>query len=208
MAMPHVVVRLYTDSGPLAGKIRESEAEVREIMFGVPGFRAYSFVDTGSGALSITACDDKAGTDASVQRAAEWIKANLPDAKIAAPRIIEGEGMFRIEGKSDGPKPRVVVTIFHGPPPEGARESESDLREALSGVAGFRAYSAIHCGPKGVTVLVCDDQASIEACTPAILEIYQTMFPETDAKVRSGEYPAEVIAGDGAFRFTAQSVPA
>jgi hypothetical protein len=205
--MPHVVMRLYTDSGPLAGKIRQSEAEVREIMFGVPGFRAYSFVDTGSGALSITACDDKAGTDASIQRAAEWIKANLPDVKIAAPRIIEGDGMFRIEGKVDGQtRPRVVVTIFHGPPPEGARESESDLRGALSGVAGFRAYSAIDCGLKGVTVLACDDQAGIEACTPAIQNIYQTRFPETDAKVQSGEYRAEIIEGDGAFRFTAQSV--
>src|SRR5262245_58780008 len=40
-AMPHAVVRLYTDSGPLIGMLKERQDEVRDIMTGVPGFMSY-----------------------------------------------------------------------------------------------------------------------------------------------------------------------
>jgi hypothetical protein len=45
--------------------------------------------------VSITACDDKAGCDESSRRAAEWVRTNLPNAKIAPPQVIEGEGVLR-----------------------------------------------------------------------------------------------------------------
>jgi hypothetical protein len=79
----------------LVSKIQESEAEVRELLSSVPGFRSYGFVDTGRGAFSVTTCEDKEGTDESSRRAAEWIRTNMPGVKIAPPQIIEGEGVLR-----------------------------------------------------------------------------------------------------------------
>src|SRR6478609_336507 len=99
-AMPHAVVRVYTDSGPLIGVLREREDEVRGIMTSVPGFIGYGIMDTGKGAVSVTICQDKAGTDESIQRAARWIKENLPDATIDPPQIFEGDNVvsFNAEG--------------------------------------------------------------------------------------------------------------
>jgi len=101
--MVHVGLRLYTEAGELIGKIRDSEAEVRELLGSIPGFRAYGIVDTvGGGAISSTACDDKAGCDESSRRAAEWVKTNLPNAKIARPQVIEGEGVIRFTAAEVG----------------------------------------------------------------------------------------------------------
>jgi len=93
--MPHVVLRLYRESGDLISKIKASEAEIRELLTSVPGFRSYGIVDTGGGAFSITTCEDKAGTDESSRRAAEWIRSNMPGVNIAPPQIVEGEGVLR-----------------------------------------------------------------------------------------------------------------
>jgi hypothetical protein len=42
----------------------------------------------------------------------------------------------------------------------------------------------------------------------AVQHIHQTRFPEAEARVRSGEVASEIIEGEGALRFAAQSVPA
>jgi hypothetical protein len=39
----------------------------------------------------VTVCDNKAGADASIQGAAEWIRQNLPDVAGTPPEITEGE---------------------------------------------------------------------------------------------------------------------
>lgn len=39
----------------------------------------------------MTICEDKAGTDESVRRAAEWVRANLSGASISPPEISEGD---------------------------------------------------------------------------------------------------------------------
>jgi hypothetical protein len=89
--MAHVVVRIYPEAAPLVAVAREREAEIRERMRGVPGFRLYAIIDTGGGLLSLTSCEDKAGTDASNARAAEFVKAEAPaDFTVAPPQIIEG----------------------------------------------------------------------------------------------------------------------
>ena len=197
--MPHVVVRLYTDSGPLIGKIRESEAEVREIMTAVPGFRAYSIIDTGGGALSVTACEDKAGCDESIRRAAEWIKTNLPGANIAPPQIVEGEGVFRIEHRVSEKPPHVAVRVFSEPAPNGIREREADIREIMTGTPGFRAFSAIDNGSGGVTITACDDKASTDECSRRMREWVQATFPQAAPRT------PQIIEGEGVFRFTAQA---
>jgi len=57
----------------------------------VPGFVAYYLLQSADGGSSITLCQDKAGTDASSQRAAEWIRQNMPEAAGSPPEVTEGD---------------------------------------------------------------------------------------------------------------------
>jgi hypothetical protein len=200
----HIVVRLYTDSGPLVGKIRESEAEVRAIMAEVPGFQRYGFADTGSGAVSITVCEDKAGCDESVRRAAEWIKANLPDADIAPPQIFEGESAVHIQHRVAPEQPHIVVRLFNvgvfNPAVTLLREGEAEIRELTTGLPGFRSYSVIDTGTGGVSILVGDDKASTD-------EVARHVGPWIEARLPDLP-PVQRIEAEGVFRFTAEDVAA
>ena len=156
--MPHLVVRLYPESGDLISKIRERESEVREIMGGVPGLVTYGLAETAGGAFSITVCEDQAGTDESTRRAAAWIKANMPDAQIAPPRVLEGEGVWVVQGQVDESQPHLVMRLFSQPPPDMVRQAEADVRGLLADVPGFRLCSVTDCGSSGMNLLVCDDK--------------------------------------------------
>jgi hypothetical protein len=91
----HTVVRRYDNATQLFDELRNREQDVREVIMGSPGFVSYLLVRTDNGGMSITTCQDKAGTDESSRRAAEWIKQNLPNISGATPMITEGEVMFR-----------------------------------------------------------------------------------------------------------------
>src|SRR5258707_9677767 len=91
----HTVVRRYDNATLLFDDLRSREQDVREVIMGSPGFVSYLLVRTDNGGMSITTCHDKAGTDESSRRAAEWIKQNLPNISGATPMITEGEVMFR-----------------------------------------------------------------------------------------------------------------
>jgi len=70
----------------------ERQSEVKEVISSVPGFRAYYGVNTGNGGVvTVTVCDDEAGTSESSRRAAEWVRNNVSDLTIGPPEIIEGE---------------------------------------------------------------------------------------------------------------------
>ena len=88
----YLVVRSY--SGPGASELfdllGERQGEVKELISGVPGFVSYAAARTGDDAgVTVTACQDKAGTDESSRRAAEWVKENVGTTG-AAPTITEG----------------------------------------------------------------------------------------------------------------------
>ena len=56
---------------------------------GVPGFVSYAAFRTADGGRTVTACQDKAGTDESSNRAAAWVKENMT-ASVDPPEIAEG----------------------------------------------------------------------------------------------------------------------
>jgi hypothetical protein len=88
----YAVVRRYAGASQLADALVRSQDEVTTLLKGVPGFKAYYALRTGAGAVAtMTVCDDKAGTDESIRRAAEWVRNNLSGASIGAPEISEGE---------------------------------------------------------------------------------------------------------------------
>jgi hypothetical protein len=56
---------------------------------GVPGFVSYAAFRSGDGGMTVTVCQDKAGTDESSRRAAEFVKENLGTTG-NPPEITEG----------------------------------------------------------------------------------------------------------------------
>jgi heme-degrading monooxygenase HmoA len=88
----YVVVRRYAGASALVDVMVQREQEVRDLISTVPGFRAYYAARTGGGGvMTVTVCDSKEGTDESVHRAADWVRANTAGASIGPPEIAEGE---------------------------------------------------------------------------------------------------------------------
>jgi hypothetical protein len=84
-------IRRYAGDTALADQLVEHEDEVRSLISGVRGFRAYYLVRGEDATASITICDDRMGTDESNRIAAEWLRENLPNAAKKAPQITAGD---------------------------------------------------------------------------------------------------------------------
>lgn len=88
----HAVVRSYSGSGAseLVDKIVAGREDVQRLISGVQGFVSYTLVRTADGFVTVTVCQDKAGTDESVTAARDWIAANASDVGAPAPAVSEG----------------------------------------------------------------------------------------------------------------------
>ena len=87
----YTVVRQYDAAGELGDLMVQRADEVNEVIGTVPGFVAYYAARDGDQMTSITVCNDRAGVEESSRRAAAWVKENLPNAKIGAPVVRQGE---------------------------------------------------------------------------------------------------------------------
>jgi hypothetical protein len=92
----HAVVRSYSGQGAaeLFDLLGQREEDVKALISGVPGFVTYSAVRTGDGGVTVTVCEDKAGTDESSQRAAQWVSENL-SGNATPPAISEGDTVLQ-----------------------------------------------------------------------------------------------------------------
>ena len=83
--MIHAVVRSYSGAGAkeLFDLLARRKEDVEALIRGVTGFVAYTLVQTPDGGISVTVCQDKAGTDESLQRAREWIQANASETGVS-----------------------------------------------------------------------------------------------------------------------------
>lgn len=93
----YTVVRQYSGQGAsqLFDELESKISEVERIIRGVSGLVSYSLVRTGDGGLTVTVCQDKAGTDESVRLAADWVKENI-SFEVNPPVISEGETPLHI----------------------------------------------------------------------------------------------------------------
>jgi hypothetical protein len=76
----YVVVRSYSGEGAseLFDLLGQRTEDIKNLIGGVPGFVSYAAVRTGADSgVTVTVCQDKAGTDESSRRAAEWVKDNV-----------------------------------------------------------------------------------------------------------------------------------
>ncbi|HUO70709.1 MAG TPA: hypothetical protein VMU39_08030 [Solirubrobacteraceae bacterium] len=88
----YLVVRSYSGAGAseLFDLLGERQDEVKDLISGVPGFISYAAARTGGDTgVTVTVCQDKAGTDESSRRAADWVKENVSTAG-TVPTISEG----------------------------------------------------------------------------------------------------------------------
>jgi hypothetical protein len=87
----YVVVRSYAGQGAseLFDLMGQREEDVKSLISGVPGFVSYAAFRSGDGGMTVTTCQDKAGTDESSQRAAAWVKENV-STTVSPPTVTEG----------------------------------------------------------------------------------------------------------------------
>ena len=83
----HATMRYYAGNTGLADELAGRGDEVRSLMGSVPGFQAYYLVKLDDATVTITVCDDEAGTAESTRVAAEWIKENMPDLTASPPML-------------------------------------------------------------------------------------------------------------------------
>ena len=88
----HAVVRTYSGKGAkeLFDVLEKRKSEVDSLMRPIKGFVSYTLARSGDGGFSVTICQDKAGTDASIQAAREWIAKNAGNTGAGAPKVSEG----------------------------------------------------------------------------------------------------------------------
>ena len=87
------VIRSYAGPGAkeLFDLIVERRDEIEKLLRGVTGFVSYSVIQTRGGGATVTVCQEKAGTDESMQVARDWVATNGAHLKAAAPTVTEGD---------------------------------------------------------------------------------------------------------------------
>ena len=87
----HVVIRGYSGQGAseLFDLLGQREEDVRPVLSGVAGFVSYAAFRTDAGGTTVTVCQDKAGTEVSSRRAAEWVRGNV-STTVDPPTITKG----------------------------------------------------------------------------------------------------------------------
>lgn len=86
----HVTMRYYPGNSDLADQLVARADEIRSVIGEVAGFRAYYLVKLDDATVSITVCDDEAGTAESTRVASEWIRENMPDLASSPPMVSSG----------------------------------------------------------------------------------------------------------------------
>jgi hypothetical protein len=85
-------VRDYEGNSELVDALLDNEGEVRRIISEIDGFEAYYLIRTAEGtAVSVSVYDGESSASQSNEVAANWIRENLSDMPISAPRVFAGE---------------------------------------------------------------------------------------------------------------------
>jgi heme-degrading monooxygenase HmoA len=87
----YATVRTYSAGPELADALVSNAAEVKSLISGIEGFKAYYLVRTADGAVSISVYDNEAGANESTTGEANWIRENLPELGASAPQVSVGE---------------------------------------------------------------------------------------------------------------------
>lgn len=94
----YAVVRSYSGQGAnaLFDLLEQRKAEVEGIIRAVSGFQSYTLIRTDGGGVTVTVCQDKAGTDESLRVAKDWIQQNASDLGVNPPSVSEGSVVLHL----------------------------------------------------------------------------------------------------------------
>ena len=87
----YAVIRAYTGNSDLADTLAEHEEDIRQLIAGIDGFKAYYLLKLAEGTSTISVFEDQAGAEESSRAAAAWLAENLPNMNVAAPYVTAGE---------------------------------------------------------------------------------------------------------------------
>jgi len=76
--------------------LEERREEVESLIRAVTGFVSYSLLRTDDGGVSVTVCQDKAGTDESLRLAKEWIQEHGSHLSVNPPTVAEGANILQL----------------------------------------------------------------------------------------------------------------
>jgi restriction endonuclease Mrr len=95
----HAVIRTYSGKGAkeLFDVLERHKADVETVMRPVKGFVSYTAARTGDGGVTVTVCQDKAGTDESIAKARDWVAKNAASVGAAAPTVSEGSVVIHVK---------------------------------------------------------------------------------------------------------------
>ncbi len=94
----HAVVRSYSGSGAkeLFDLLEQRKAELEGVIRPVTGFVSWLCIRTDDGGVTVTVCQDKVGTDESIQVARAWIRENASDLGTSPPAVSEGSVLLSV----------------------------------------------------------------------------------------------------------------
>jgi heme-degrading monooxygenase HmoA len=91
----YVTIRSYKASPDLADAFAQREDDIRQLITGIDGFRAYHMIRTGDGGVAtVSVYEDQAGAEESTRQAREWVQENLPGVATSPPEVISGEAFI------------------------------------------------------------------------------------------------------------------
>ena len=95
----YAVVRTYSGKGAkeLFDVLEKRKTEVESVIRPVKGFVSYTLARSGDGGFSVTVCQDKAGTDQSIQVARDWVAKNAGYTGAGAPTVSEGPVIIQLK---------------------------------------------------------------------------------------------------------------
>ena len=77
--------------------LEKNKSDVEKTLRSVKGLVSYTLVRSTDGGFSVTVCNDKAGTDESLQKARDWIAKNAASTGVAAPKVSEGSVVLHLK---------------------------------------------------------------------------------------------------------------
>jgi hypothetical protein len=95
----HTVIRAYSGKGAkeLADVLEKHKTDVEKLLRGVKGFVGYTLARNSDGVVSVTVCQDKAGTEESLKVARDWIAKNAGSTGVGAPKVSEGSVILHLK---------------------------------------------------------------------------------------------------------------
>jgi hypothetical protein len=91
----YATIRSYSGGDELTNALVEHESDVRNMISGIDGFRAYYLIRGSDGnTTTVSVFDDESGAEESVRVARDWVAQNLADLAVSPPQVTTGEVAF------------------------------------------------------------------------------------------------------------------